>query len=58
MVWKDCGYLSLTKDGKNVAVVVKHVRYMAKLEELRKVLDGKQSYTYILEPLQRKEETI
>jgi hypothetical protein len=50
MVWKDCGYLSLTKDGKKVAIVVKKVRYIAKLEELRKVLDGKQSYTYILEP--------
>ncbi|MGD0203229.1 MAG: hypothetical protein ABSC20_04905 [Candidatus Bathyarchaeia archaeon] len=30
MVWKDCGYLSLTKDGKKVSVVVKHVRYVAK----------------------------
>lgn len=58
MVWKDCGYLSLTKDGKKVAVVIKHVRYMAKLEELRKVLDGKQSYTYILEPSSEKRENI
>jgi hypothetical protein len=57
MVWKDCGYISLTKDGKKVAVVVKKVRYMAKLEELRKVLDGKQSYTFILEPSPTKEET-
>jgi len=38
MVWKDRGYLSLSKNGKKVSVVVKHARYMANLEELRKVL--------------------
>jgi len=50
MVWKDCGYLSLTKDGKKVSVVLKKARYIANLEELRKVLDGKKTYTFILEP--------
>ncbi|MGD0496696.1 MAG: hypothetical protein ABSB28_11790 [Candidatus Bathyarchaeia archaeon] len=57
MVWKDCGYLSLSKDGKKVSVVVKKARYIANLEELRKVLDGKKSYTFILEPIPTKEET-
>jgi hypothetical protein len=28
-MWKECGYLSLTKDGKKVTVMVKHVRYVA-----------------------------
>jgi hypothetical protein len=57
MVWKDCGYLSLSKDGKKVSVVVKKTRYIANLEELRKVLDGRKSYTFILEPTPKKEET-
>jgi len=34
VVWKDCGYLSLTKDGKKVTVMVKHVRYLANLEDI------------------------
>lgn len=38
MVWKDCGYLSLTKDGKKVSFVIKKVRYIAKLEEVRRLL--------------------
>lgn len=50
MVWKDCGYLSLTKDGKKVSVVVKHIRYVVNLEEFKEVLDGKRRYTLILEP--------
>jgi hypothetical protein len=50
MVWKDCGYLSLTKNGKKVSTVVKRVRYIAVLEEVKSVLDGKKNYTLILEP--------
>lgn len=42
--------MSLTKDGKKVSVVVKKIRYIANLEELRRVLDGRKSYTFILEP--------
>ena len=49
-MWKDCGYLSLTKDGKKVSVVVKRIRYIANLEELKAVLEGKLNYTDILEP--------
>jgi len=49
-MWKDCGYLSLTKDGKKVSVVVKHMQYIASLEELKAVLDGKLNFTDILEP--------
>jgi len=40
MVWKDCGYLSLTKDGKRVLVVLKRSRYVVSLEEARDVLAG------------------
>lgn len=49
-MWKDCGYISLTKDGKKVTVMVKHVRYMANLEEVKAVVNGKLNYTLILEP--------
>lgn len=51
MVWKDCGYVSLTRDGKKILVVLKRVRYVASLEELREVLDGKKAYTLVLEHL-------
>ena len=51
MNWKDCGYLSLTKDGKKVTVMVKHVRYIANLEELKAVLEGKLNFTDVFEPL-------
>jgi hypothetical protein len=50
MVWKDCGYFSLTKDGKKVSIVIKKVRYFAVLEEAKAVLDGRKNYTLILEP--------
>lgn len=50
MVWKDCGYVSLTKDGKKVSVVVKKVRYVAKLEDVKAVLDGKLNYALVYEP--------
>jgi hypothetical protein len=50
-VWKDCGYISLTKDGKKVRVTVKRQYYIADLEEVRRVMDGKMAYTLILEPL-------
>lgn len=49
--WRSCGYLSLTKDGKKVTVMVKHVRYVANLNELKAVLEGKLGYTEIFEPL-------
>jgi hypothetical protein len=49
-MWKDCGYLSLTKDEKKVSVVVKKVRYFVSLEEAKEVLDGKRRYTLVLEP--------
>ena len=50
MVWKDCGYLSLSKDGKKVSVVVKKIRYFVGLEEAKEVLDGKRKYTLVFEP--------
>ena len=45
MNWKDCGYLSLTKDGKKITVMLKHERYLANKEELKAVLDGEQKCT-------------
>jgi hypothetical protein len=57
MVWKDCGYLSLTKDGMKVAVIIKHFQYVLSLEESREVLEGKQAYTVIYEPPEAKGET-
>jgi hypothetical protein len=50
MVWKDCGYLSLTKNGEKVSIVVKKVRYVAHLEEVKGVLDGKKNYALVFEP--------
>ena len=55
LVWKNCGYLSLSKNGKNVTVVVKHVRYFAKLEELREVLEGKKAYALVCKPPEKEE---
>lgn len=50
MVWKDCGYFSLTKDGKKVSIVIKKVRYFAVLEEVKTVLDGSRNYALVYEP--------
>jgi hypothetical protein len=47
---KDCGYLSFTKKGDRVLIVVKHARYVADLQEVKEVLEGKRNYTLILEP--------
>jgi len=51
MVWKECGYLSLTKDGKKITVMIKYVRYIANLDELKTVLDGKLGFTGVYEPI-------
>ena len=51
MVWKSCGYLSLTKNGKRVAVVVKRMRYVASLDDVKAILEGKLGYTQIYEPM-------
>jgi len=48
--WKDCGYLCVSKSGKKIVIVIKHVRYVATLEAFNKVLDGKQNYTLVYEP--------
>lgn len=50
MVWKDCGYLSLTKDGKKVSVVIKKVRYFVVLAEVKDVLNETKGYALIYEP--------
>jgi hypothetical protein len=48
--WKSCGYLSLTKDQKKVTVMVKHVRYVANLDDVKAVLNGECGFTEIYEP--------
>ena len=50
MEWKDCGYISLTKDEKKVTVMVKKVGYLANLDELKAVVNGEKDCTLILEP--------
>jgi hypothetical protein len=47
--WADCGYITLSKSGKVLSVVVKHQRYVANLEETEEVLDGKRRYTLVFE---------
>lgn len=49
MVLKDCGYFTLTKDGKKVSVVIHHVRYLLNLDEAKAVLEGRRNYTLVLE---------
>jgi hypothetical protein len=46
---KDCGYFTLTKNGKKVSVVIHHVRYLLNLEDAKVVLDGKRNYALVLE---------
>jgi hypothetical protein len=43
------GYLSFTKKGDRILIVVKHQRYVADLKGVKAVLDGKQAYTLIYE---------
>jgi hypothetical protein len=47
--WSDCGYLTLSKSGKVLSVVVKKKRYVVNLEETEEVLDGKRNYALIYE---------
>jgi hypothetical protein len=54
LVWKSCGYISLTKDGKKLKVVIKKQVYIAKLDDVKAVLDGKLDYIEILEPSETK----
>jgi len=55
LVWKSCGYISLTKDGKKLRVVVKKAKYIANLNHVKDVLEGKLSYTEIFEPPETKQ---
>lgn len=47
--WKDCGYISLSKSGKVLSIVVKHKRYIANLDEAAQVFLGAREYTLIWE---------
>jgi len=55
MKWKDCGYLSLTKKGGSLKVVVKHQTYFVKLDEAKAVLNGEKNYTLVYEPIEEAE---
>ena len=48
-MWKDIGYISISKKGTVLSVVVKHKRYIVHLDEAREVLDGKRNYALIYE---------
>lgn len=47
--WNDCGYLTISKSGKVLSIVVKHKRYVANLDDIAQVLDGTKNYTLIFE---------
>jgi len=47
--WKDCGYISLSKSGKALSIVVKHERYIANLDEAAQVFLRARKYALILE---------
>jgi hypothetical protein len=49
MVWKDCGYFTLTKNRQKVSVVIKHVRYFLEIEKVKQVLEGKLPFTLVYE---------
>lgn len=47
--WKDCGYVSISKSGQVLSIVVKNKRYIANLDEICLVLDGTKQFAQILE---------
>jgi hypothetical protein len=47
--WVDCGYITISKSGKVLSIVVKHERYVANLDEISQVLDGTKNYTLVFE---------
>ena len=47
--WEDCGYLTISKSGRVLSVVVKKKRYVVNLEEAEEVLEGRRNYTLIYE---------
>jgi hypothetical protein len=55
MVWKSCGYISLTKDEKKLKIVVKKENFIADLNDVKAVLNGWLDYTEIFEPPETKQ---
>jgi hypothetical protein len=47
--WKDCGYLTISKKGNVLSVVIKHQRYVVNLNEATEVIEGQREYTLIYE---------
>jgi len=54
--WKDCGYLTYTKKGDRILIVLKHERYVCDLAEVEQVLAKERDYTEIFEPPKVEEE--
>jgi len=53
--WKDCGYISYTKKGDGILLVLKNQRYFIKLNELQQVLEKKRNYALLYEPVKKDE---
>lgn len=47
--WNDCGYVTVSKKGNVLSIVIKHQRYVANLEEATEVIDGQRDYALIYE---------
>jgi len=47
--WEDCGYITISKSGKALSVVVKHKRFISNIDEVRGVLDGERNYCLVFE---------
>ena len=50
--WKDCGYISKTKNPKVLLVMVKHHRFIVNVSGLQNVLSEKLEYTPIYEHIE------
>jgi hypothetical protein len=47
--WFDCGYFSLTRTKNGVNLVIKHVHYFLRLDEVKAVLNGQRGFTLVYE---------
>lgn len=47
--WNDCGYVTLSKKGNVLSIVVKHQRYVVNLKEAAEVVDGQRDYALVFE---------
>jgi len=47
--WNDCGYVTLSKNGNVLSIVIKHQRYVVNLKEAAEVVDGQRNYALVFE---------